>query len=1308
MKGLAVIGYITLYLVRYGGYAASRNYGEEVTPTSTLEHHGPHTSADDAPAACKHRMKQPPNMWTTMLVWTTVVVLLPAPRMVNASGVFELRLKSFVNEYGKDSLGKCCSGSTSKTGECSGVCKTRFRVCLKQYQVKIDTTTPCTYGDVVTPVLGENIVSLSPNVAMPSFTNPIRFPFDFTWPDTTRNSNTLDSRLCSRSVKVGDALRSSLIRIDILKKIEDIECRVPIDSTAPLYKAQGDTTIERNESAKKVLITRLTTQKWLDVGPNWTEDEYRSAHAKMVYEYRVTCVAHYYGKGCENLCRPRDDNFGHYSCSPSGERVCLSGWKGDYCNTQMKIAGKTNVVSGSKGKLQQSAIALLPSESYPPQKQSSLKQPETFKHSNALCSIFLKKARCLPGCDEQHGHCSRPDECIVLVLAVAGENNIFENRRRPGQLSRVGVRGASFKRPRRPLEIYGHTVSTCHNGWKGAYCDQCVRYPGCLHGSCQKPWECLCDEGWGGLFCNQDLNYCTNHKPCLNGGTCFNTFNGQGLYTCSCAPGFNGTNCEKPLLDCDSNPCLNDSPCHHGATCEDDSLHGYVCRCLPGYAGNDCETQLDQCSPNPCSNGGTCTDLGNSFRCSCPAGFTGERCETNIDDCQGDPCLNGGTCVDLVNQFRCQCVPGYVGRLCQDKVDYCLTKPCANGGRCISGTNDYRCACKPGFTGKDCSVDVDECRSAPCRNGGTCLNRVNGFLCQCPEGWHGDTCSEEVGSGTAILPVPSNTAAVPAVPPSGASYWPGNLSRHVASASAEPRDAGLTTEHVVVIATLSTAVPAFVLVAAVAVMCMKRRQKREQAKADEEARLQNERNAVHSSMSKRSGGVMGGVGGGAGVGSTGSTGVGIGNVGLLGGGGSGMISGGGGGSVCTLGTGDAHMIKNTWTANKSVNNAASARQDDLDSSFQTDVTLDSSCSGYKPEPEKDCLGLGLGIGVGVGVIESAKRSSMFAGNATTDSCCAAEAALLKRPTTITEGGSGPPCGGGGGGGTETGCGVKKKEKTIENTQNRKEKKACAPGIQRRRREFESVKRRLIDHSFTSRPAPTLAGIRRPIGLYENNSLIISASRTLYRALTVLIFTTSMRMKNSTLCSDVMTFGRWSNSECSNFVKLKKLSVNREGRMENELKKQPRLNVDSSVILPLRLTTLLAASRINSKRTSSDVPSVKIQQFQACVFQGSESSVAETSIIQALPFPSPRGQNVLRKIFNGHCGTTVLKSLMNFVLEPEHGKRQHDFLNCPRSTLMELQDSIHVARSNVIPEIPGWLYRHVPPSLYIVIYESEYL
>lgn len=79
------------------------------------------------------------------------------------------------------------------------------------------------------------------------------------------------------------------------------------------------------------LISRFPMQQWLEVNTQWTEKEQKSENSKMVYEFRVTCDAHYYGSGCANLCRPRDDNFGHYTCSPIGEIVCLSGWKGDYC-----------------------------------------------------------------------------------------------------------------------------------------------------------------------------------------------------------------------------------------------------------------------------------------------------------------------------------------------------------------------------------------------------------------------------------------------------------------------------------------------------------------------------------------------------------------------------------------------------------------------------------------------------------------------------------------------------------------------------------------------------------------------------------------------------------------------------------------------------------------------------------------------------------------------------------------------------------------------------------------------------------------
>ena len=105
-----------------------------------------------------------------------------------------------------------------------------------------------------------------------------------------------------------------------------------------MLRTSFDAVLMTSVVAGETLITRLTTQRWLDVGEDWTEDEHRSSHSVMRYEYRVTCDAHYYGAGCANLCRPRDDNFGHYKCSPTGDRVCLSGWQGDYCTKRKYFA----------------------------------------------------------------------------------------------------------------------------------------------------------------------------------------------------------------------------------------------------------------------------------------------------------------------------------------------------------------------------------------------------------------------------------------------------------------------------------------------------------------------------------------------------------------------------------------------------------------------------------------------------------------------------------------------------------------------------------------------------------------------------------------------------------------------------------------------------------------------------------------------------------------------------------------------------------------------------------------------------------
>lgn len=73
-------------------------------------------------------------------------------------------------------------------GSCLGSCKTRFRVCLKQYQAEIDTTSSCTFGAAATPILGDNtfnFTQLSTQKDQPQkglSIDPIRFPFEFTWP----------------------------------------------------------------------------------------------------------------------------------------------------------------------------------------------------------------------------------------------------------------------------------------------------------------------------------------------------------------------------------------------------------------------------------------------------------------------------------------------------------------------------------------------------------------------------------------------------------------------------------------------------------------------------------------------------------------------------------------------------------------------------------------------------------------------------------------------------------------------------------------------------------------------------------------------------------------------------------------------------------------------------------------------------------------------------------------------------------------------------------------------------------------------
>jgi hypothetical protein len=76
---------------------------------------------------------------------------------------------------------------------------------------------------------------------------------------------------------------------------------------------------------------------------------------------RLTCDEHYYGVDCNSFCRSHDDaerfvfpslrlyNFvhssGHYKCSSTGHKVCLTGWSGEQCLTPIcdKSCGENGV-----------------------------------------------------------------------------------------------------------------------------------------------------------------------------------------------------------------------------------------------------------------------------------------------------------------------------------------------------------------------------------------------------------------------------------------------------------------------------------------------------------------------------------------------------------------------------------------------------------------------------------------------------------------------------------------------------------------------------------------------------------------------------------------------------------------------------------------------------------------------------------------------------------------------------------------------------------------------------------------------------
>ncbi|PWA25968.1 hypothetical protein CCH79_00001471 [Gambusia affinis] len=466
------------------------------------------------------------------------------------SGQFELQILSMHNANGELPNGMCCDGARSAADrKCArSECDTFFKVCLKEYQSRVSAAGPCSFGMGSTPVLGGNTFS---------FRSPVRndksrivLPFSFAWPDSacsarkdkktyghtycTWRSYTLIVEAWDFNNETGGACEvqeEEIVRqrrgaslptpayknvfiwpmTDGRRKthefIQDVQpgLQSPCRGPWPLNCTFSQIKVPAGAGSDGKLIEKASHSGMINPSPQWQKLIHNGPVAQFEYEIRVSCDEHYYGFGCNKFCRPRDEFFGHYTCDYNGNKTCLEGWSGPECNTGKPSRG---------GRLKHvTAVEMLFVD-----KAAALNMDRVKSQVNA--NMFLMPSRCKKARESKLSADGLINAPLLQGDTVSCHYRLHSNN-----------------------SIAAQPPPKCLYGWQGLYCDKCIPHPGCVHGTCVEPWQCLCDLNWGGHLCDKDLNYCGTHQPCLNGGTCINT--GPDKYQCTCAEGYSGANCER-------------------------------------------------------------------------------------------------------------------------------------------------------------------------------------------------------------------------------------------------------------------------------------------------------------------------------------------------------------------------------------------------------------------------------------------------------------------------------------------------------------------------------------------------------------------------------------------------------------------------------------------------------------------------------------------------------------------------------------------------------------------------------------------
>ncbi|XP_058270476.1 delta-like protein C [Hemibagrus wyckioides] len=466
---------------------------------------------------------------------------------------------------------------TSPSGVCkdSPNCLIFFRVCLKHSQEVMSADPRCAYGSGRTANLSADPSSIASSA-------PIKINFTFKWPS-----------------------KFSVI----------------------IEAWHADASSEQSTENQSNRISLLATKRSLTAGENSLQDERLGEKSELRYSYHVMCDEFYYGESCSDYCRPRNDTFGHYTCDSAGQRICLSGWKGEYCTEPICSPGCS-------------------------EKNGDCKTPGECKCRLGWQGPLCDECQRHPGC--VHGTCDQPFQCNCKEgwggLFCDQDLNFCTNHKPCKNDATCTNTGQ------------GSYTCTCKPGFTGTNCEietnECNSNPCKNGGSCNdlvNDYSCTCPQGFYGKNCEVSAMTCAD-TPCFNSGTCVET--ATGSYSCRCLPGYIGSNCEKKIDRCSSDPCANGGHCL-------DLGHRVVCQCRPGFKGLRCEINIDECARNPCRNAGTCVDGINDYTCKCTLGFTGKDCNVRTDTCSLLHCKNGGKCYTHFTGPVCNCPPGFMGSRCE-------------------------------------------------------------------------------------------------------------------------------------------------------------------------------------------------------------------------------------------------------------------------------------------------------------------------------------------------------------------------------------------------------------------------------------------------------------------------------------------------------------------------------------------------------------------------------------------------------------------------------------------------------------------